>query len=165
MTLLDSLFRWDAVTKLFNDAACLQSMLDFEAALARAESAAGVIPSAAATAIAAKCHAELFDLEKLSQGAALAGNLAVPLIQQLRDLIAAQNHDAANSVHWGATSQDLLDTSLVLRLREALRVMQHEADTLCGTLAELADQHRATPMVGRTLMQHAVPTTLGMKFA
>ncbi|MDP9339356.1 MAG: 3-carboxy-cis,cis-muconate cycloisomerase [Acidobacteriota bacterium] len=165
MTLLDSLFRWDAVTKLFSDAACLQSMLDFEAALARAEAAAGVIPYSAATAIASKCRAEIFDLEKLVNPTALAGNLAIPLLQQLRDLVAAQDQEAANFVHWGATSQDAIDTGLALRLREAFRLIAADAHKLCGALAELADQHRATPIVGRTLMQHAVPTTLGTKFA
>jgi 3-carboxy-cis,cis-muconate cycloisomerase len=165
MTLYDSLFRYEAVTKLFTDAACLQAMLDVEAALARAESAARVIPSSAATAIAAKCRAELFDTKTLIEGAALAGNLAIPLVQQLRDLVAAHDNDAANFVHWGATSQDVIDTSLALRLRKALQLIQADAATLCDALATLADQHRATPIVGRTLMQHAVPTTLGMKFA
>jgi 3-carboxy-cis,cis-muconate cycloisomerase len=165
MTLLDSLFRWDPVTRLFTDSECLQSMLDFEAALARAESAAGVIPSSAATSIAAKCRAELFNLEELREGAALAGNLAIPLVTQLRALVAAQDHAAANFVHCGATSQDVIDTSLALRLRKALQLIQADAGTLCDGLATLADQHRATPIVGRTLMQHAVPTTLGMKFA
>ena len=89
MTLLDSLFRWEAVTNCSVTPPCLQAMLDFEAALARAEAAAGVIPSSAAPAIAAKCRAELFDLEKLRDAAALAGNLAIPLVQQLRDLVAA----------------------------------------------------------------------------
>lgn len=165
MTLYDSLFRCDAVSKLFTDASCLQAMLDFEAALARAESAAGVIPSGAATAIASKCRAELFDLEKLRDAAALAGNLAIPLVHQLRELVAAHDKDAANFVHWGVTSQDVIDTALILRLREALRLMHSDSDQSCATLAELADQHRATPIVGRTLMQQAVPTTLGMKFA
>jgi 3-carboxy-cis,cis-muconate cycloisomerase len=165
MTLFDSIFRWDSVSQLFSDAACLQGMLDFESALARAEATAGAIPSAAATAIAAKCRAELFDVEKLRHAAALAGNVAIPLVQQLRDLVAAQDKNAANFVHCGATSQDVIDTGLILRLREALRLIHSDTDQLCGALVALADQHRATPIVGRTFMQQAVPTTLGMKFA
>jgi len=165
MTLFDSLFRYEAVTKLFMDAAALQAMLDFEVALARAEAAAGVIPSSTATAIAAKCRAELFNVEKLRGDAALAGNVAIPLVHQLRNLVAAQDKDAANFVHWGATSQDVMDTGLILRLREALRLIRADTDRLCSALAELAGRHRATPIVGRTLMQQAVPTTLGMKFA
>jgi 3-carboxy-cis,cis-muconate cycloisomerase len=165
MTLFDSLFRYEAVTKLFDDAACLQGMLDFEAALANAEAAAGAIPSSAATAIAVKCRAKLFDVEKLRHDAALAGNVAIPLVQQLRDLVAAQDKGAANFVHWGATSQDVIDSGLLLRLRETFRLIQADANQLCEALAGMADQYRATPIVGRTLMQQAVPTTLGMKFA
>ncbi len=165
LTLFDSFFRYQAVTKLFADDAALQAMLDFEAALARAESFAGVIPSSAAASIAAKCRAALFDVDKLRAATALAGNVAIPLVHQLRELVAADSKDAADFVHWGATSQDVIDTGLVLRLREAFSLMRSDIDQLCSALAELADHHRATPIVGRTLMQQAVPTTLGMKFA
>ncbi len=165
MNLLDPLFRWEAVTKLFRDDARLQAMLDFEAALARAESTVGVIPSSAASAIAAKCRAELFDKQSLADAAALAGNLAIPLVKHLKGLVAAENKDAANFVHWGATSQDAIDTGLILQFREALALIAGDLHQLCGALAKLADEHRATPIVGRTWMQHAVPTTLGMKFA
>jgi 3-carboxy-cis,cis-muconate cycloisomerase len=165
MTLFDSLFRYEAVTSLFNDSATLQAMLDFEAALAHAAAAAGAIPSSAATAIATQCRAELFDVEKLREATALAGNLAIPLVHQLRELVAAQDKNAANFVHWGATSQDVIETASILQLREALRLIRKDTDQLCSALAELADQHRSTPIVGRTLMQQAVPTTLGTKFA
>jgi 3-carboxy-cis,cis-muconate cycloisomerase len=165
MSLLDPLFRWEPVANLFSDSACLQAMLDFEAALARAESSAGVIPSSAAPAIAAKCRANLFDAEKLSEAASLAGNLAIPLVKQLKDLVAADDKNAANFVHWGATSQDTIDTGCVLQLRGALALIDGELQPLCATLAKLSDTHRATPIVGRTWMQHAVPTTLGIKFA
>jgi 3-carboxy-cis,cis-muconate cycloisomerase len=165
MNLLDPLFRWEAVTKLFRDDVCLQGMLDFEAALARAEASAGVIPSSAASAIAAKCRAELFDQKKLAAAAALAGNLAIPLVKQLKELIAAENKDAANFVHWGATSQDAIDTGMILQCREALALIAGDVNELCNALAKLADEHRCTPLVGRTWMQHAVPTTLGIKFA
>jgi 3-carboxy-cis,cis-muconate cycloisomerase len=165
MNLLDPLFRWEAVTILFRDDARLQAMLDFEGALARAESSTGVIPSSAASAITAKCRAELFDQKKLAEAAALAGNLAIPLVKQLKELIAAENNDAANFVHWGATSQDAIDTGMILQCREALALIATDINELCSELAKLADEHRATPIVGRTWMQHAVPTTLGMKFA
>jgi 3-carboxy-cis,cis-muconate cycloisomerase len=165
MNFLDPLFRWEPVTKLFRDDACLQAMLDFEAALARAESNAGVIPSSAASTIAAKCRAELFDQKKLAEAAARAGNLAIPLVKQLKELVAADNKDAPNFVHWGATSQDAIDTVMILQCREALALIATDVDELCSALATLADEHRATPIVGRTWMKHAVPTTLGMKFA
>jgi 3-carboxy-cis,cis-muconate cycloisomerase len=165
MNLLDPLFRWEAVAILFRDDACLQAMLDFEAALARAEAGAGVIPSSAASAIARKCRAELFDHKNLAEAAARAGNLAIPLVKHLKELVAADNKDAANFVHWGATSQDAIDTGMVLQCRAALALIAADANELCNALGNLADQHRATPIVGRTWMQHAVPTTLGMKFA
>lgn len=163
--LLDPLFGWESVTRLFSDHACLQRMLDFEAALARAEAAAGVIPSSAATAISAQCHADLLNKKELSSAAASAGNLTIPLVKQLRALVAAKDKDAANFVHWGATSQDAIDTGSVLQLRDALELIASEIDRLCSSLAQLADQHRATPIVGRTWMQQAVPTTLGFTFA
>jgi 3-carboxy-cis,cis-muconate cycloisomerase len=165
MKLFDPLFRSAAVAHLFRDEAYLQSMLDFEAALARAEASAGVIPSSAAASIAAKCRAELLHQENLAKAAALAGNLAIPLVKQLKELVAADDKDAANFVHWGATSQDAIDTGLVLQVREAFKLISVDAARLTDTLAKLADEHRATPIVGRTWLQHAVPTTLGMKFA
>jgi 3-carboxy-cis,cis-muconate cycloisomerase len=139
--------------------------LDFEAVLARAEASSGMIPSSAANAIAGKCRVELFDKQKLSEAASLAGNLAIPLVKQLKALVAADNKDASGFVHWGATSQDAIDTALVLQLREALLLISGETQKLCDALAKMADQHRLTPIVARTWMQHAVPITLGTKFA
>jgi 3-carboxy-cis,cis-muconate cycloisomerase len=159
------LFHWEPVAKLFRDDGYLQSMLDFDAALARAEASSGIIPSAVANAIAAKCRVELFDKQKLAEAASLAGNLAIPLIKQLKALVAAENKDAASFVHWGATSQDAIDTALVLQLREALPLISGDLDNLCARLAKMADQHRLTPIVARTWMQHAIPSTLGAKFA
>jgi 3-carboxy-cis,cis-muconate cycloisomerase len=165
MKIFDSLFRWPAITNLFSDEALLQSMLDFEAALARAELSAGIIPDSAVSAITSKCHAELFDQQKLREATALAGNLAIPLIKQLKSLVAAENSDAANFVHWGATSQDVIDTATTLQLHRAFSFVAKDLAQLLVCLAALADQHRGTPIVGRTWMQHAVPTTLGVKFA
>jgi 3-carboxy-cis,cis-muconate cycloisomerase len=165
ITLLDPLFRWESVAKIFRDDTYLQRMLDFEAALAHAEASAGVIPSSAANAIAAKCRVELFDKQKVGEAASLAGNVAIPLAKQLKALVAADNKDAAGFVHVGATSQDVIDTALVLQLREALALISADVEKLCARLAKMADQHRLTPIVARTWMQHAVPTTLGIKFA
>jgi 3-carboxy-cis,cis-muconate cycloisomerase len=165
MKLLDSLFRWEALAEIFSDSACLQSMLEFEAALARAEAAAGIVPAAAASAMTAKCRAEFFDQQKIAEAAALSGNLAIPLIKQLKELVAESDKTAAGLVHWGATSQDAIDTGLILQLRKALELISQETDRLCATLASLTDRYRTTPIVGRTWLQHAVPTTLGAKFA
>jgi 3-carboxy-cis,cis-muconate cycloisomerase len=165
MSLFDSLFRSPAIDAAFSDAARVQGMLDFEAALARAEAACGIIPPTAAAAIAAKCRAEFLDFATLQKGAASAGNLAIPMVQQLGALVGKEDAEAAGFVHWGATSQDAIDTGLVLQLRAVLAIMLHELRQLCERLASLADKHRATLIVGRTWLQHAAPTTFGVKVA
>ena len=165
MNLLEPLFRWEAVEQLFSDCSRVQNMLDFEAALARAEARTGVIPAAAAGVIAAQCRAELFDLDALAHATALAGNPAIPLVKQLTALVGKDDPDAARFVHWGATSQDAIDTGLMLQLRSALEKIAGELTRLRSTLARIADQHRATAVAGRTLMQQALPTTFGLKAA
>jgi len=165
MQLLDDLFRSEEVEEALSDRACLQGMLDFEAGLARAEARAGVIPSSAAVAIAAKCNAELFDVAELARGAKLAGNIAIPLVKKLTELVAQGDKNAARYVHWGATSQDAIDTGLVLQLRQALKFVGNDLDHLAAALAALAIKHRSTIVVGRTWMQQALPTTFGAKVA
>ena len=165
MNLLDPLFRSSAVDNVFTDKAALQGMLDFEMALARAEARIGVIPASAAAAIATKCRAELFDLAALAQSAARAGNVAIPLVKSLTALVAKKDKQAAHFVHWGATSQDVIDTGRVLQLRQSLELITRDLDSLVQPLGALAQKHRATLITGRTWMQHALPTTLGFKFA
>jgi 3-carboxy-cis,cis-muconate cycloisomerase len=161
MRLLDKLFRYEAVDRILSDQAYIQSLLEFEAALALAEAKAGVIPAADATIIAAACHAEQFNIEELASQASLSGNVAIPLVKKLTELVAKQSKDAARFVHWGATSQDAMDTGVVLQLRRALEVMDQDLARLTSTLATLADNHRATPIAARTWMQQALPTTFG----
>jgi 3-carboxy-cis,cis-muconate cycloisomerase len=165
MNFYDELFRYPTITNLFTDEAILQSMLDFEAALARAGVNAGLIPAPEAQTIAAKCQASLFDKKKLTEETALAGNLAIPLVKQLKSLVAAENPDAANYVHLGATSQDVIDSAYVEQLFKAIKFIVEDFALLRNALSDLANHHRATPIIGRTWMQHAVPTTLGFKFA
>lgn len=165
MNLLDPLFRSPAVSAVFSDRSTLQGMLDFEAALARAEARIGLIPKAAAAAIAAKCRAELFDDAAIAQAAARSGNLAIPLIKNLTALVAKKDPRAAHFVHWGATSQDAIDSGRILQLRYALDLIANDLDVLACALAALAQKHRSTILVGRTWMQHALPTTLGVKLA
>jgi len=165
MELLDQLFRYEEVDRVFSDLARLQGMLDFESALARAEARAGIIPSSAAGAIALQCKAELFDVAAVSQGAKLAGNLAIPLIKALTSLVAQSDPNAARYVHWGATSQDVIDTGCVLQLRQALKTIAADLNRLIDALVELATKHRSTIVVGRTWMQQALPTTFGLKVA
>ncbi len=147
---------------IFAPGAHVQQMLNFEAALARAEARAGVISSEAAEAIASHCRVELFDVPALCQEAALAGTPAIPLVRMLTGLV---DPDARRFVHWGATSQDAIDTALVLQMREGLDLLAGELEAICLLCARLADQHRHTLMVGRTLMQQALPITFGLKAA
>ena len=104
--LLDPLFTTGVMRDIFSDRGRLQGMLDFEAALARAEARLGVIPESAVGPIASRCRAELFDVDDLADAAALAGNTAIPLVKALTAKVAEQDADAARFVHWGATSQD-----------------------------------------------------------
>src|SRR5215472_3895984 len=162
--LLDPLFR-GPIAVLFDDHHRLQRMLDFEAALSRAGAEAGVIPTAAVPLVEAKCRAELFDFQALANAAASAGNLAIPMVQQLTALVASEDPEAARFVHWGATSQDAIDTGLILQLREAFDWIEPQLHTLGDAIAMLADRHRETLMVARTLLQQAQPTTFGLKAA
>ena len=145
--------------------ATLQRMLDVEAALARASAAHGVIPQSAVAAIVEACAADQLDAPALARDAALGGNLAIPLVKQLTARVKSADPEAAKYVHWGATSQDIIDTATVLQLRDALVLIERGIDALCATLADLARTHRATPAVGRTWLQQALPITLGLKFA
>jgi 3-carboxy-cis,cis-muconate cycloisomerase len=163
--LLGPLFSTDRARGIFSDAARLQGMLDFEAALARAEASAGVIPAQAAPPIAASCRAELFDAGALARGAAAAGNLAIPLVKALTERVRATDAGAARWVHWGATSQDAQDTGLVLQLRQALDALEEGLGHLSDALAELAARHRRTLLAGRTWLQQAQPITFGLKAA
>jgi len=161
MKLLDALFRCAEVEEALSERAFLQGILEFEAALARAEAAAGVIPASAAAAIAARCKAELIDGEAIAKGAKLAGNPAIPLVKELTRQIAPGDPDAARYVHWGATSQDAMDTGRVLQLGRALKFFAADLQRLSDALAELATRHKSTIVAGRTWMQQALPTTFG----
>jgi 3-carboxy-cis,cis-muconate cycloisomerase len=148
-----------------DDAACLQHMLDFEAALARAEAATGVIPASAADAIAKACKVELFDMAGLAEAATRSGNLAIPLVKALTARVAGVDADAARYVHWGATSQDVIDTAAMLTLRAGLDALLGDIDRAVAGFAKLARQHRDTPVVARTWLQHALPMPFGLKLA
>ncbi len=164
-SLLGSLFGEPACDALFDDAARVQAMLQFESALARAQAQCGVIPTEAAQAIAAACDVRHHDLAALAQATALAGNPAIPLVKALTAQVAAHDSAAARWVHWGATSQDVLDTGTVLQLRAALDLLLPRLHALCAGLATLAERERDTGLPGRTLLQQAVPVTFGLKVA
>lgn len=151
------------VDALFTATAELQAMLDVEAALARAQAATGVIPADAVAAIAAAARADLYDLDELMAGTAVAGIPVVPLVAALTAEVARSNTEAARWAHWGATTQDIVDTALVLRLRRVLDLLDADLARLADACAALARAHARTPIVGRTWLQHALPSTFGLK--
>lgn len=163
--LFDAYFTQPAMRAIFSDHGRVQGMLDFEAALARAEARVGVIPESAVAPIAAACRAELYDFAALAQAICSAGNSAIPLVKALGKRIAAEDVEAERYVHLGATSQDAMDSGLVLQLRAAIELLESDLAQLADALATQAQAHAGTPMVGRTWLQHATPVTLGMKIA
>lgn len=165
MTLLDPLFGWEVTDRIFSDSVRVQRMLDFERALAAAETRLNVIPKSAGPSISKYCKVELFDLQAIADAAASAGNLAIPLVKELTTLVAQKDGEAARYVHWGATSQDVIDTGLVLQVREAFDAVEGELQKLSEKLAQLAESHRTTALPARTWMQHAVPSVYGLKVA
>jgi 3-carboxy-cis,cis-muconate cycloisomerase len=142
--------------------AWVQAMLDFEAALARSCAGAGLVPARAAAAITAACDADRFDVAAIGREAAGPGTPASPLVDALR---AQLPEDVAGYVHRGATSQDVIDTAAMLVARRALAPILGDAAAAAKSCAALADAHRETIMVGRTLLQQAVPITFGLKAA
>ena len=154
-----------AMCAVCDDATTLQHMLDFEAALARAEAATGVIPASAAEPIAKACKADAFDLAALAEAATRSGNLAIPLVKALTARVAKSDAAAARYVHWGATSQDVIDTAAMLSLRAGADALLFDIDRAITGFAKLARQHRSTAMVARTWLQHALPMPFGLKLA
>jgi 3-carboxy-cis,cis-muconate cycloisomerase len=163
--LLDPLFTTDSMRENFSDRRRLQGMLDFEGALAHALARAGVAPKTSVAPIVAQCSADKFAMDVLAREAALAGNSAIPLVKALTAAVAKSDPKAAGFVHWGATSQDAIDTGLVLQLRDALDLLQSELAQFSSTLARIAEKHQSTLLAGRTWLQQASPVTLGLKVA
>ncbi|WP_106400995.1 3-carboxy-cis,cis-muconate cycloisomerase [Actinocorallia populi] len=151
-----------AVAQATGDLAFLQAMLDAEAALTRAQARLGLAPAEAAQAVSRAASAGRLDPRGLAERARAGGNPVIPLVA---DLTAAVGPEHGPYVHRGATSQDILDTALMLVARRAVAVMAGDLDRTAAALARLAAEHRTTPMPGRTLTQHAVPTTFGLKAA
>ena len=155
----------ESVAARFSGHAQLQGMLDVEAALAHAEAAVGVIPARCVESIQAAARAELYDMARIAAEATETGNPVIPVVRHLTAQVAVDDGEAARFVHWGATSQDILDTGLVLQLRAAVpTVVDHLAR---GTQAAAAHarRHAGATMAGRTWLQQATPVTFGLKSA
>jgi 3-carboxy-cis,cis-muconate cycloisomerase len=147
----------------FTPRARLQAMLDVEAALSEAEAALGIVPAAAARAIRAAASADLYDPDAITAAARQAGNQVIPLVKRLTARVESQDADAARYVHWGATSQDIIDTALALQLRASIPAIADALERAAAAAAEHARRHADTPMAGRTWLQQATPTTFGLK--
>jgi 3-carboxy-cis,cis-muconate cycloisomerase len=163
--LIESLATTDPLSELFSDQSVLQALLDFEVALARAEERLGIVPHAAADRIAAAAKAEALDVAALSRDMLRAGTPGIPLVKALTERVRAIDPEAAGYLHWGATSQDVADTALVLLLKRAQPILAGDISRLEQALRRLSEEHKNTVMLGRTLMQGAPPITFGLKAA
>ncbi|AHF68110.1 MULTISPECIES: 3-carboxy-cis,cis-muconate cycloisomerase [Pseudomonas] len=163
--LFDAYFTQPQMREVFCDAGRVQGMLDFEAALARAQARVGLIPGDVVTDIVESCRAGLFDFDDLAVAIGNAGNSAIPLVKALGKQIAQRNPEAERYVHMGATSQDVMDTGLILQVRRAIELLECDLQELADTLVVQAQRHAQTPLAGRTWLQQATPVTLGMKIA
>ncbi|MCF5733207.1 3-carboxy-cis,cis-muconate cycloisomerase [Pseudomonas syringae] len=163
--LFDAYFMQPEMRKIFSDEGRVQGMLDFEAALARAQARVGLIPPEVVADIELSCDARLFDFDALAIAIGSAGNSAIPLVKALGKQIAARSAEAERYVHMGATSQDVMDSGLVLQLRRAIALLERDLTRLADAMAEQAQRHAGTPLAGRTWLQQATPVTLGMKIA
>ena len=156
------LFRDDELAELFADKAYLRAMVDVETALARAEARLGIIPSWAGEQIAAAARSEKINLAEITKGTASDGFPVIALVSALRAMVGPQ---AAPYVHWGATTQDIMDTACVLQLRSAIAIFNERFKKIVPDLAALADRHRSTVLAGRTHGQQALPISFGLKAA
>ena len=157
-----TLYGTDEIRALFSDHAHLQFMLDVEAALARAESALGLVPAPVADAISRACRVENLRLDYIADSTRRVG---YPVVALVKELGRVAGDEAARWIHFGATTQDILDTALVLQLKRAFTLVRRDLLALARTLAARAARFRDTPMAARTHLQHAVPTTFGLKCA
>jgi 3-carboxy-cis,cis-muconate cycloisomerase len=155
--LIESLATTEALADVFSDRQILRAMLDFEVALARVQARLEVIPRDAAEAI--EKAAASFDASELARETLRAGTPAIPFVKALTE------QARSRFVHWGATSQDVVDTAFVLLLKQALPLLEADHVRLDSALGNLTEQHKGTIMLGRTLLQPAPPITFGLKAA
>jgi len=162
-----SLFYQEEVTEIFSDQSLISYMIQAEVALAKAQAQVGVIPQSAADSIEAIAQTALaeIDFSALATATGLAGNIAIPFVKQLTAIVKQHDEDAARYVHWGATSQDILDTACILQCRDALQWVECSVQQNYQTALAQAQVYRDQVMIGRTWLQQALPITLGHKFA
>ena len=163
--LIDSLATTPELAEIFSDPSVLAAMLQFEVALALVEARLGVIPPDAAALIAAAAKTANFDAASLCAQALQSGTLTIPFVKDFTEQVRKTDPKAAGFLHWGATSQDVADTAMVLLLQRALPILDRDLDLLAVNLRRLSDDHKDTVMLGRTLLQSAPPITFGLKIA
>jgi 3-carboxy-cis,cis-muconate cycloisomerase len=156
------LYASDEMRQVFSDQGKITAWLDVEAALARSEAACGLIPDSAAKAISAAAKFENMDIESMIEEYKRVGFPIVPLVHQLAKVC---DPEAAKFIHWGATTQDIVDTGLVLQMRDGLELISSDLDVIIQSLAKVCETHRKTAMSGRTFQQQAAPITFGFKVA
>jgi 3-carboxy-cis,cis-muconate cycloisomerase len=161
MSLAEQMASTAAMRGVFGPQATVQAMLDVEAALAQAGAAIGLVLADAVTAIVARCDANSIDIDRLAAEGALAGTVVIPLVKWLKEAVPGH----AQFVHMGGTSQDIIDTGLVLQLRSGVALLEADLSVMARAAAALARAHAGTKMAGRTLLQTALPTTFGLKAA
>jgi 3-carboxy-cis,cis-muconate cycloisomerase len=159
--ILGNLFSTEAMRRVFGDKHRVAIYLDIEAALARVESRLGIIPAEAAEAIASQANTANLDMDALARRTEIAGSPIIPVVDQLT----ARCGRFGEYVHWGATTQDIMDTAGAIQMREALALVDDDLRAISASLADLARRYRDTPMAGRSMLQHAVPITFGFKAA
>jgi 3-carboxy-cis,cis-muconate cycloisomerase len=160
-TIFAPLFNDDEVSDLLSDVALVRALVEVEVALARAQARIGVIPASAADAIGKVTTTDI-DIAALTHGTIRSGFPIIALVQELRKRVSAE---AAPFVHWGATTQDIMDTACVLQWRATIKLMRQRLGAIGHDLSALADKHRATLLAGRTHGQQALPITFGLKVA
>ncbi len=165
MQLFNSLAGTEQLEIVFDDRAVLAAMVRFEVALARAQAGSRVIPTGAAEAIEQVAANAVFDSAAIAQTSRASGTIAIPFVDALRKIVARDDPSAATYVHWGATSQDISDTALILCLLEAQQVLAVDHARLSASLRRLSETHAASVMLARTLLQPASVTTFGLKAA
>jgi 3-carboxy-cis,cis-muconate cycloisomerase len=165
MSLYTQLFYAKEVDVLFSDAESVSQMLRVEATLAQAQANKGVFSQAIAETIKANCTVSEMDIEKLKEDILLGGNAAIPLVKQLTQIVKHKDTEAAKFIHLGATSQDIVDTAMILQIQEYSVWLDKKINFLEEQLLALTQKYRQTIMIGRTLLQQAKPTTFGFKTA
>jgi 3-carboxy-cis,cis-muconate cycloisomerase len=163
MSLYSHFFYADEINEMFSDRNSIVAMLKVEAALAIAQAKNGIISQENAAVIIGCCNVDMIDIDKLKRDIKLGGNAAIPLVQQLTKVVKNNDFEASKFVHFGATSQDIIDTATVLQIKEFYSWLETKIDLLISELAKITLKHKNTVMVGRTLLQQAKPITFGLK--